>query len=217
MESDDGSWEDLQDFGKTDSRLRIVRQPWGNPHNQPTWWVEALNYARTAFVDHTDWLIQLDADEILADNAATAIRMTTESGFPGLFKRYNFWQDTKHLVPDNRCCGEMVARMGPAHLWLPSDEPHPLHEPHLRQTAQFIGGLEIYHFGFLRKPEAFVKKSEVVQNAFFGSCDSRILAYKDKQTDWRTHDYFDGLALRNHIGPMPRPARQWLIDRGYSI
>lgn len=216
MQSDDGSYEELVEFGKTDSRLHIVQQPWTNPHNQPTWWVEALNYARTKNINPKDWLIQLDADEVLCDHAETAIKITKENGSGGLFKRLNFWKDTKHLAPENRFCGTMVARMGPSDVWLPSDEPYPLHEPHLRQKAEFVGGLEIFHFGALRDPQAFVRKSKAVQNHFFGSCDQRILNYENTDKDWRETEYFD-LPLRDYIGPMPKPAHKWLLERGYTV
>lgn len=216
MQSDDGSYEELVEFEKIDSRLRVVQQPWANPHNRPTWWVEALNLARTTFIDPKDWLIQLDADEVLADYAGNAIKIQRENKQAGLFKRLNFWKDDKHLAPENRYCGTMVARMGPANLYLPSDEPHPAETPNLRTSAEFIGGLEIYHYGALRDPHAFVRKSKTVQNAFFGSCDARILKYEGTQKDWREEDYFD-LPLRDYIGQHPKVAKEWLRSRGYNV
>lgn len=217
MESDDGTWEMLEKWKTIDSRIKLERQPWANPHNRPTWWVEALNYARTNFVPQDGYILQLDADEVISEHAHTGIRLCIEAGSGGLFKRWNFWQDPQHMTPENRCCGTMVARFGKANLYLPSDEPHPVVTPNLRTTAEYHGGMEIYHYGFLRKPQAFVRKSEVVQNAFFGSCDSRILEYKDKPMHWNSRDYFDGLPLRDFINAHPKVARKWLEDRGYKL
>lgn len=215
--SHDGTYEDLVEYGKTDSRLRIISQPFEKPHNRPTWWVETVNYARENYINPNDWLIHLDADEVLTDHVGKAIKLAMENGTPGLFKRYNFWRDTKHLVPENRCCGDTVARLGPASMWLPSDEPHPLKEPNLRQTAVHYGGLEIYHFGFIRDKKKFVLKSEEVQNMFIGSCDDRLLQFKGKDIPWDSIDYFDNLPLKDFTGhPMPRPAREWLRSNGHE-
>ena len=214
--SDDGSYEELVDFGKIDSRLRVVSQPFDKPFNRPTWWVETINYAREHYIDPNDWLLHLDADEVLTDNVGAGIKIAMENNTPGLFKRFNFWRDTKHLVPFNRCCGDTVARLGPANIWLPSDEPHPLHEPHLRQTAVHYGGLEIYHYGFLRDKTKFVLKSEEVQNMFIGSCDDRILKFKDGTVPWDSIDYFDNLPLRDFYEQHPKCAHEWLRKNGHN-
>jgi hypothetical protein len=99
---------------------------------------------------------------------------------------------------------------------LPSDEPYPIHTPHLRQTAVHYGGLEIYHFGALRDPKAFIRKSKAVQNMFIGSCDERILKYENTDKDWREENYFD-LPLQDFVNPMPKCAHAWLKERGYSV
>lgn len=214
MESDDGSYQELKEFESTDSRIWVVQQPWSRPHNDPEWWVKALNYARTTFVPQNSFLLQLDADEVLGPESRDGIRDALNEPERGaLFKRLNFWKDAHHLSPENRVCGTMVARMGPANLYLPSDEPNPAMRPNLRDRAQDYPGLTIYHYGFLRDPQAFIRKSITVQRAFFGSIDSRLTSVPEGKA-WDEVDYFDGEPLRPYFGNHPAEAIQWLKDRG---
>lgn len=215
MESDDGSYEALKEFELTDSRLEVRSQPWENPHNDPTWWVHALNFARQTFVDSRDFLLQLDADEVLGREAWKGVKQSFDDRHARLFKRLNFWKDARHLAPPNRVCGTMVARMGPANLWLPSDEPNPLFRPNLRDKAEEGIDLHIYHYGFLRKHDAFLRKSEVVQNAFFGSVDPRISRAQTETGRWDGIDYFEGEPLEPFLGRHPPEAIGWLTERGH--
>jgi hypothetical protein len=215
MKSDDGSFDELWEFGKTDDRLRIVQQPWGDPFNNPEWWVDALNYARENFLYGRDFLLQLDADEVLGPECRDGIQMCKQDEGSALFRRFNFWKDPQHLAPENRVCGTMVARMGPANVWLPSDEPNPKRRPHLRERAQDYPQLNIYHYGFLRDPKAFLRKAQVVQEAFFGSTDERLTSVKDSEI-WYDKDFFDGLPLRDFIGNHPPEILPWL-RRFYTL
>jgi hypothetical protein len=217
MQSDDGTWEMMTRTLPSSINLILKRQPWDRPHQDEHWWTKALNYARTEFISPGDWLLQLDADEVVGPEARQGIAMAMANDTPGLFRRYNFWKSPQTLVPHNRCCGEMVARLGPADLYLPSDEPNPLVTPNIRTRAEHFSGLTIFHYGFLRKAEAFVKKSEVVQKAFFGSVDERISKAQANHTRWDDYDFFDGEALRPYDDKHPSIARQWLVDRGYQL
>jgi hypothetical protein len=214
MQSDDGSWGDLEQKLGTESKVKLQRQPWEKPHNDPQWWVKALNHARER-LDPADWVLQLDADEVLGTESYSSIRLAVQDETPGMFRRYTFWRDAQHLVPWNKCCGEMVARLGPANLYLPSDEPNPAVHPNIRDRAEVYSGLHIYHYGMIRYPAAFVAKSEVVQNCFFGGVDPRIHAAQEKYARWDEHDFFDGEPLRDFVGQHPEVARPWLLERGY--
>jgi hypothetical protein len=216
MESDDGSWEKLnmELWGREPFVLR--QQPWEKPHNDPQWWVKALNRAR-AGLPQDAWLLQLDADEVIGTESYDGIYLAMDNGTPGLFRRYTFWRDPEHLVPWNKCCGEMVARLGPANLYLPSDEPNPAVHPNIRDTAEVYSGLHIYHYGMIRRPEAFVLKSTVVQNCFFGSVDPRIATAQSTYSKWNDYDFFDGQPLRDFPGKHPVVARPWLLERGFKV
>jgi len=216
MESDDGSWEELNQQFAGQACFTLKQQPWDKPHNDPGWWVRALNRARESLDQHA-WLLQLDADEILGPESFDGVHLALDSGTPGLFRRFTFWRDPCHLVPYNRCCGEMVARLGPTNLYLPSDEPTPARHPNIRDYAEAFSGLHIYHYGMIRDPQAFVRKSKVVQNCFFGSVDQRIETAQKENAKWHDADFFDGLPLRDFVGKHPNIVRKWLLERGHSL
>jgi len=216
MQSDDGSWEDLEQKLGSEHKVRLRRQPWEKPHNDPQWWVKALNYARER-LDPEAWLLQLDADEVLGPESYSSIKLAMQDETAGMFRRYTFWRDAQHLVPWNKCCGEMVARLGPTKLYLPSDEPEPAVHPNIRDRAEVYSGLHIYHYGMIRLPDAFVAKSRVVQNCFFGSVDPRIHTAQEKYARWDDYDFFDGAPLRDFAGKHPEIVHPWLKDRGYQL
>ncbi len=210
--STDGTRELIESIG--DSRVRIIDYPWPNPvrdiHFLTTWlnWTrERLNY---------DYQITLDADEILAPSAYDIIGSLYEDGFCGSFRRLNFWGDSKHIAPPNRVCGDYVARCGPQHLFACSDEPEVRVHPNLRSKAERREGLTIFHTGFIRDPKKFIAKSEAVQGMFFGSCDPRLMKFKEIGGDWRTGNYFDDLPLEPCAAPWPPVAHDWLRSHGYS-
>lgn len=213
-ESDDGTDNILNWIkAKHPDKVRIVTYPWPGPHRDLHWWVNWLNAAR----QHCQYSMQLtlDADEVLDPCSYETIRSIAAQGGSGMFKRHNYWRDPQHLVPFNKCCGEQVARLAPSGLWMPSDEPQPLHQPNARTNAVHRPELIIHHLGFLRKNEAFVKKTEVVQNAFFGSVDTRIAKATEGGKHWSDFDYF-GEPLREAERRTPTLCHAWLAARGYA-
>lgn len=214
-DSSDGTSEQIAELVKNDSKIRAINYPWPNPVGKPTAWVEWLNWARM-HLKH-EIMLQLDGDEVLDPQGYQIIKMVAAGRGSALFHRLNFWQDPHHLAPENRCCGTMVARLGPTNLYLPSDEPYPVENPNIRTLAATYSGLNIFHYGFLRKNEAFYRKSDVVQKMFTGGVDKRITDQEAAGLQWNARDYFDGLPLREYHGPHPVIAHQWLKDRGYNL
>ncbi len=214
-DSTDGTAEAILGWESVEPKIRAINYPWPNPHQNDKWWVQWLNWARGHV--KTELVLQLDADEVISPSSYQQIEILKQSGEAALFRRFNFWKDASHLAPENRCCGTMVARMGPAHFYLPSDEPNPAVNPNLRTFAQVQPSLDIFHYGFIRDPKAFVKKSVVVQNAFFGSVDSRITDMADAGKDWRERNYFDDAELQPYVGRHPPVAIEWLRARGYQV
>lgn len=214
-ESTDGTLDLIKDLMARDSRVRMVTYPWTNPHNVPDFWVNWLNFARNTL--RHPMQLTIDADEVLAAQSYPAILELAAQNRSAMFHRLNFWQDAEHLAPENRCCGTMVARMGPSNLYMPSDEPHPAQRENVRKYAVEDDRLLIYHYGFIRDPQAFVRKSIVVQNMFFGSVDARITDMADQGKSWKDRDYFEGLPLRQYTGKHPTAALPWLRKNGYDV
>lgn len=214
-ESTDGTLDLIHDLMVRDSRVRLITYPWTTPHNDPGFWTRWLNFARQRL--HYPIQLTIDADEVLAPQSYPAILEMASQSRSGLFRRLNFWQDTEHLAPENRCCGTMVARLGPTSLYMPSDEPLPAQEENVRKYADADERLLIFHYGFIRNPSAFVKKSVAVQNMFFGSVDQRIVEMAAQGRPWNERDYFDGLPLRSWSGRHPDVALSWLRKNGYRV
>lgn len=212
-ESDDGTKDTIFDLWVNEPKIRWVTYPWPNPVNQPDFFVRWIQFARQHL--EYDMQLELDADEVLDPISHDKIREIVARKGSANFKRLNFWKNAQHLAPHNRCCGTMVARLAPSHLYMPSDEPNPAVEPNARTYAETIPGLQIFHYGFLRNPDAFVRKSREVQNMFFGSVDSRITEMADQGKRWDDREYFD-IPLQAYRGTHPLVAHKWLRDRGYS-
>ena len=112
--------------------------------------------------------------------------------------------------------------MGPAHMYLPSDEPLPAERRNIREVAEEYPNLYIYHYGMIREPGKFLDKSDVVQNGFFGSVDQRLVKArawaKETGKPWHQYcDFFEGAPLRDFTGKHPRVIHQWLRERGHDV
>lgn len=212
-ESGDSTREMIAGIG--DSRIRVIDYPWPYPHCDDKFLVKWLNWTRARL--YYDHLVTLDADEVLSPESYDQVQDLAKRGESGIFNRLNFWKDAQHLAPLNTVCGDTVARCGPSALYVTSDEPFPAVSPNIREQADLYPNLTIFHYGFLRRPEAFMRKSHEVQNMFMGSVDSRILAMEAAGKKWTERDYFEGSPLRSFSGEHPPVAHKWLIERGYDL
>lgn len=212
--SEDGTLGILDWMLSADSRVRVVHYPWPDPKRDIHFWTTWLNFARGHL--RFDTQLELDADEVLDPGGYRQIEAMKSTGCSAMFHRLNFWKDPQHLAPENRVCGTMVARMGPTSLWMPSDEPNPAVHPNLRTRAEPFPSLRIFHYGFLRKPDAFVKKADSINRMFFGSTDPRLAEQVAKGERWDSRDYFSGEPLRPFNEQHPEVARAWLRERGFS-
>jgi len=219
MGSDDGTLTFLLDWAAHEPKLRIVMiNDWTTARGDPKWFVEALNQTR----EHLKYsmMLQLDADEVLCDDEDTrgAIKRAFDNNDAIALNRLNFVRDPVSLIPENECCGKYVVRVGPSHLWLPSDEPHARGEIHLLDMAHHEPRALIYHLGFLRRRESFFAKARVVLGAFFNEFDTRLAAAESEGTHpfekfpwWNRLESFPA-----HYG-YPKAVRQWMEDRGYTV
>lgn len=212
-ESTDGTLGLLHKLQDTcDRPIRIIKQPWDSPKGDTTWWTRWINETR----QHLRFPVQLmlDADEVLNDNPEchAKIRYFAERGMASWFRRLNFVKDAWHLIPKGHCIGDVVARLGPKDLWMPSDEPHPEGQPEIRRLAQHPGpGMDIFHYGFLREVGSFYKKIETTNLIWFGKPDARFVGQppSDKWyevADWHEH-------LTPYTGVHPKIAHAWLLER----
>lgn len=215
-QSTDGTFERLYNLSLEEPKLRIVTYPWKDPVGEgPVWFTSWINFARE-HLSH-EMQLQLDADEVVHDRSYEAIRNAVEKKEARWCERYNFWRDSTHLAPEGHVCGSSIVRLGPSDLFMPSDEPHPEGEPEIKKIAVHGAPIEIFHYGFIRKKDSFYKKSKVVQEAFFGSCDERLLRAERNDTPFEDEFLFDGKVLKEFSGEHPEVAHKWLLDRNYKL
>lgn len=216
-DSDDGTREELDLWAMNELKLRVINRPWPNPVGDTHFLVRWINHAR----EHLKYSMQLnlEADEVIPPSAYPAIRQAVDNRECRTFHRLNFWRDSEHLAPDGTYCGTTVGRLGNQELWMSSDAPDP-HGPQDLVSRAILAGqdprLQIFHYGALRKPEAFVKKSWVMQTAIFNTMDERLKTAEKTGVHWETLCDFGGLPLIPFRGAHPKVAEGWLRERGYS-
>ena len=78
--------------------------------------------------------------------------------------------------------------------------------------------IEIYHYGFLRKPDAFFKKAKALQGYFFNSYDPRLAKAETMAGNWMENCE---VGWENNLLPFNKPHPQrmigWLQERGYKV
>lgn len=216
-QSTDGTQEEIRAWQEKEPKIVLCVYPWPNPQGDSDFWVNWLNYGREHV--RADLHLQLDADEVLHENSYETIQKIKDISDRAsyVFDRYNFWRDTSHLVPHGVNLGHRVVRLAPQNVWLPSDGYHPTGAECMMMVRDAPGRLEIMHYGFLRKPDAFFKKARALQGYFFNTYDQR-LADAETHPKWMEKPGITGWEgnLLDFNGTHPERMRGWLEQRGYQ-
>lgn len=214
IQSDDGTKEAIDEWASREPRITPVTMLWTDPRGDTTWWPSALNYARHHA--KSDWVIQLDADEVLHENSHAEVRAAVEAGTPLICHRYNFWRDAQHLIPHGHCCGYKVIRVGPQPWFIPSDYPDP--RAGQIMAAAVPSSVEIHHVGFLRKREPLFLKFKEIHRIWSNTYDARLKGVEEDGGDWsRDHRVCDWVdQLTEFAGTHPKILHPWLIERGFK-
>lgn len=216
MGSTDGSREMLDEWSEREPRIRIVDiKDWTLCRGDMKWFTNSLNDCR----QHLKYsmMLELDMDEVLSDHPEThaAVRHAVAHTNAYAFNRLNF-VTANQLIPEGECCGKWVTRIGPSHLFMPSDEPHSRGEIHLLDMATLNPAGVIYHLGFLRERSAFFAKAKVVLGAFFNEYDTRLATAEQEGTHpFEKFPWWNRLVPYN--GYYPEAVKKWMEARGYIL
>jgi glycosyltransferase involved in cell wall biosynthesis len=213
--STDGTQEFIRRWMRNEPKIKLCVYDWPNPKGDPDFWVKWLNYGRSHV--RADWHIQLDADEVLHENSYNEVRRFIQTpNRAARCTRWTFWRDHRHLIPKNECLARLVNRIGPQKVWMASDGAHPMGAELSNMAVDT--GIEIFHYGFIRKPAAFFKKEHQLQGFFFNSFDPRLENVKQDKNwmhDKSINDWQD--KVEAFTGTHPEIMTGWLRDRGFSI
>lgn len=234
-DSDDGTRAELDAWAKREEKIRVINYPWPRfptpeeverddltrPKSDPRMLVAWINFAREQCSFNT--IAQLDADEVFCPRGYPEMRRAVDDRTPRWFRRINLWGNPDMGIfeaPHGTVCGERVVRVSRQAIELCSDEPRPEGEPECRRTAISDHGdtLKIFHLGFLRRPEAFLRKSRVVQAAIHNCYDPRLREAEKTGGSWVKLSPFpaDRPLLGYPARDWPRYVKTWLQDRGYK-
>lgn len=191
--------------------VRFIDYPREEPFGDREFLCRWINYAREQL--HGDMQLYLDADEVLLSENRTHVRHLASTGQCFWSPRLNFWGDHRHYAPGGVVCGNKVVRLAPTMYWMPSDEPR-TPEPECRVYA-IHGGPTVFHYGFIRHADGFLKKSSWFQPALVGDFDKRLKRAQDTGEDWRILAPCPATPVP-YAGPHPRVAHNWLRERGYT-
>lgn len=234
-DSDDGTRQELDGWAKRSDKIKVINYPWprfptpdeverdqrDRPKSDPRMLVAWINFAR-AHCGYT-MICQLDADEVFDPRGHKAMRQAVADFTPRWFRRINLWGDPDMGIweaPHGTVCGERVVRVSRQNIELCSDEPRPEGEPECRKTAIVDHGdtLRIWHLGFLRKQESFLKKSRIVQAAIHNTYDNRLREAEKTGRSWVKLSPFpeDKPLLGVDVSAAPDYVKTWLRERGFA-
>ena len=209
---DDGTQEALVEMNEP--KLKVVEYESKIPKADGLWVMNWTNFAREHLT--TDYNLQMDADEVLHQDSHEKLLSKLQGPEVSLLcQRWNFWNDPWHMIPFGHCCAHEVLRVAPTRCWLPADVPLPQGQEamNLQVDAREI---HIFHYGFLRKHEAFFQKERILQTAFTGGYDPLLDPAEKEGRAW-TNVIQHPAPLEKFFGTHPKYAHEWLIERGYQL
>lgn len=218
--STDGTLEEIREWCKRQPKLRLCCYPWTDPKADIDFWVRWLNWAR----EHVPCShhIQLDADEVLDERSYPIVLEYAKTAPRDTLKcqRLNFWKDHRHLIPHGVCLGHEVVRLAPQDMWLPSDGVHPLGAETVAMSNP--SKIRIFHYGFLRRREAYFEKAKLLHGYFFNTYDPRMTkAEEDTEHGGNWMEKIENVEWTKNLIPYnghhPIIAHQWLRERGYDV
>lgn len=212
-ESTDNTSEWLREYACEHNKVEIIQADW-KPNEGGLWLSELGNIARLAL--GTPYHFHLQADEVLHENSYAEMQRLVERGVAANCKRYNFWLDHKHTVPDGRVCGHIPVRLAPWDAPLQGDS-ETINADHYSVLRSEI---EIFHYGFIRDPKAWADKSQLMQEAFnAGSYDPIIEEVRESGisalVDSKKTTAVARASLVEFNKPHPTSAKAWLAAHGY--
>lgn len=204
--SEDNTMDLLSGIAEKHSKLRIYRHEWKPVvATDGAWLADIANFARQRLNAH--YHVGLQADEVLHENSYSLIRHFAKTMTPVLCHRLNFWLDSKHRLPDGEKVGHRIVRCAPTtQVWWGDAES-------IRPCGLEVeADIQIFHYGFIRRLDAFINRSISFQDEWHGKHDPLFDEMKKKGKQPLV-DHFPEDKLIEFKGTHPTVALRWLNDR----
>jgi glycosyltransferase involved in cell wall biosynthesis len=220
-ESSDGTQELIRNWQNREPKLKLCVYKWPYPKANIEFYVDWIQQGR----EHCQGthIIHLDADEVLDEHSYDAVLEYSRAAPSHTLRcrRLNFWRNHTHLIPPGVCLGHEVVRLAPQNLWLPSDGAHPNGAEAVMMAVN--SRIQIFHYGFLRRPDAYFAKSKLLHGFFFGGYDKRLADVETAMYTLGVKNWMDSIEgvewidrLVPYDGPHPVVAHQWLRQHGFE-
>lgn len=208
-DSTDNTLDVLRKIALNNPKVVITHHPWVPSRNMQ--WIRDIVH-HTKHLIGTDWYVSMDADEVLSPGQYGIIRQHVISkGHTqtcGVFHRYTFWKDPQHMIPNGIICSHRCPRLGPTPVSLSGDLIDPPHHTDLP--------VNIWHYGHLRKRDAWARKSVAMHQAACGEVPNHWReAEKGNFND--VENCVPDSQLVPYAGVHPECIHKWLTDRGYHL
>jgi hypothetical protein len=200
--------------------ITLLNYPWPNVPGDIDCILRKMNWGRERL--STDFHIHLEADEVLGQESYDYIR--NAATIPGKvlgMKRLNFWLNPQTVLCPGVILSPMVIRFAPKDYYLGGDAPHPLAtqtEPAADWNA--VNYCTIYHYGFLRRSDAYAAKYRDLMININGSdrADGTTMDLLDRcaieKSNWMAQ--LPNIPHEPFIGVHPPAMIPWLKERGFE-
>jgi beta-1,4-mannosyl-glycoprotein beta-1,4-N-acetylglucosaminyltransferase len=161
----------------------------------------------------TEYYINIQGDEILADQSYPFVRKAIETGYEAfVVKRINLWKDCNHMlnVPqDRKPCSTKVIRIAKTN-YNSVDDAESIGAP---AVNIFVNEIILIHYGFVREAKAMVEKvNHMITKVFLMSPDPKMEGMKE----WDSTKWFVDEDLLPLDIPHPKLMTEWVKTRPRS-
>ena len=164
--------------------------------------------------DGCDYILSVQADEVLHENSYDAIRKAMDTGADSfMVSRINLWGGpyTRLDVPQNRKpCSTEIIRLAKSHCRAYDDAESLMCN---LVDFRFLYEIKIYHAGFVRKREVMVEKIRHIQQDIFGMTPDPKLNGMEVFDPWA---WFDKDDVKLITEPLPSAMQDWAKQRVYK-
>lgn len=196
---DDGTSDHIADIAREFKEVKPFQSKW-EPSPGGLWISDLVNECRGRAIFPFHFHLQ-------ADEVALKSWVKCGNGLGLVSRRYNFWKDAQSLIPPGKVCSDKVMRCAPISYPSVGDG-----ESLQGDRDWSNAGPEIFHYGFLRRMDAFKKKSDTMERFIVGA----------RNPIWERLEAEGPPAIHSWVpetvpfaGKHPEVIHQWLEHRGY--